>query len=99
MGGDETGLGPERLVETADCIPMTPLGCDGDAEIVGHRRVLRGDRQGGAIGTLSFRQPARLKVGHGVRGKLYKFVRYLFGQRIAPAANPINVLYIIWKKF
>ncbi len=67
-----------RGLETADRIPVTALGRDSDAEVVGDRGIVRNDRQSRPTGALGFHRPARFKMGHGVGGELTKFVRCLF---------------------
>src|SRR5262249_59483712 len=49
---DIAGVCPERRVETTHGLPVTALGCNGDAEVVGDRGITRHDRQRRPIGVL-----------------------------------------------
>ena len=85
MSRDEAGVGPQRLLETADGGPVTALGRDGHAEVVRDRGIGRDDRQRRPIGALGLRQPPRLKMGHGVGDERAKFVRVV---RASPSVAP-----------
>src|SRR5580704_3079561 len=95
---DETGVGSECLLETADGRPVVPLGCDCDTQVVRDRRISRREGQGRPIGALGLRQPPRLKMGQGVSDDCAKFVRSVGRHGQAPA-NATNMLYRNWKKF
>ncbi len=89
---DESGVGPERLLETADGGSVIAARGDRDAEVVGHRGIARNKRQSRPISALGRRHPPRLEMGHGVGDVRAKFSRGLLRQAIAPAPDPINPL-------
>ncbi len=95
---DEAGVGPQRLLETADGGPVTALRRDGHAEVVRDRGIGRDDRQSRPIGALGLRRPPRLKMGHGVGDERAKFVRCLLRQGLLPH-DLTSPPYRNWKKF
>src|SRR5262249_15542307 len=100
---DIAGVCPERRVETAHGLAVTPLGRNGDAEVVGDRGITWHDRQRRPIGVLSLCDPSALKMVHGVGEKRAEFGGWLLRHGLLPRPCLASLLfsrpYKKWRKF